>query len=230
MKTEDKITQVYQDAFKDFSAVAPASVQTGALNQLGRKSLLTLDPTRLNVFYMALLSGVIAWSILGTGSDELAVKNTEPNLLQTANSTNTADLINNDETTASFYEESNQEENDLTAKSNEGNKPKTSKNLTNVVKTNRITSAATNDGLASLTADELEPFITEELELVTEMNPQENAADAVIIETIKPSLKDEIEKAIMPVSLEGAKIQNPKEFLKHLYFDRNNKVTLTVIK
>jgi len=170
MKTEDKITQVYQDAFKDFSAVAPASVQTGALNQLGRKSLLTLDPTRLNVFYMALLSGVIAWSILGTGSDELAVKNTEPNLLQTANSTNTADLINNDETTASFYEESNQEENDLTAKSNEGNKPKTSKNLTNVVKTNRITSAATNDGLASLTADELEPFITEELELVTEMN------------------------------------------------------------
>tara|TARA_B100000768_G_scaffold182036_1_gene208683 strand:- start:10579 stop:11244 length:666 start_codon:yes stop_codon:yes gene_type:complete len=71
MKKEDNITELYKNAFNDYSVRAPASVYKKVQLELDRKSLLTIDPTRLNVFYMALMSGAVAWAILGNYSAEI---------------------------------------------------------------------------------------------------------------------------------------------------------------
>jgi len=60
MRKDDYITQLYQQTLKDYSAEAPKDMFSKVSKDIGRKSLLTIDPSRLNIFYLALLSGVAA--------------------------------------------------------------------------------------------------------------------------------------------------------------------------
>ncbi len=78
MNTQDKLTQLYADAFSDYTETPPQEVYSKVRKELNRKSLLTLDPTRLNVFYLALLSGVAALALVNLNTANTAETEVSP--------------------------------------------------------------------------------------------------------------------------------------------------------
>ena len=228
MKTQDKITQVYQNAFKDYAVEAPASLQAGALKQLGRNSLLTIDPSRFNVFYLALLSGAIAWAILGSTSEEL-VQESSSNQLEFEKVENS--YVSKKADKPSIYESENimlQEESGAESKLNleeDRNKYISSPEINNSKGTKSI------DLNRESTAE-----LRKSKHLFKEKNKSEpilEADNALIperIDPIKVDLESEILDLVDPVSLSGAKIQPVNSLMRQLKLDSDDEVTLSIYK
>ncbi|GEM_PF-1023945 len=228
MNTPDKITQVYQDAFRDLAVEAPASVQAGALKQLGRKSLLTIDPTRFNVFYMALISGALAWAIIGTNSNELVLNDTPEQIVvddvqKTENDGDFSALqsANTSETLQVSQEESIpvNDEKVMTATKVENRKlaNSTMDNISNAQSTHEFTSKK-EQFIESPKAKATHEAIAQTIESPKMITPIE--AD------LEPSLIDLVD----PVSLVGARVQSANSFIRQIKLDSDEKLKLAVIK
>ena len=213
MKKDDNITQLYKDAFSDFSVSAPESVYKKVQIDLGRMSLLTWDPTRLNVFYLALMSGLVALAILGVYPNETAEVNVTP------------DIISN---TASVLPDDPIQENELIATiqpSKELEKAEVVQSVLTEKAVNRmaITNITPEINLPIELVDELEEIlIVEEFEFVEELeNSLETIKDKTIAEETEVDVREKI-------SLSNSRVEPANEFMRLLSLDSDKKGALTI--
>ena len=213
MKKDDNITQLYKDAFSDFSVSAPESVYKKVQIDLGRMSLLTWDPTRLNVFYLALMSGLVALAILGVYPSETAEVNVTPNIIS-----NTASVLPDDPI----------QENELIATiqpSKELEKAEVVQSVLTEKAVNRmaITNITPEINLPIELVDELEEIlIVEEFEFVEELeNSLETIKDKTIAEETEVDVREKI-------SLSNSRVEPANEFMRLLSLDSDKKGALTI--
>ncbi|HCY46847.1 MAG TPA: hypothetical protein DHU89_09185 [Flavobacteriales bacterium] len=213
MKKDDNITQLYKDAFSDFSVSAPESVYKKVQIDLGRMSLLTWDPTRLNVFYLALMSGLVALAILGVYPNETAEVNVTPNIIS-----NTASVLPDDPI----------QENELIATiqpSKELEKAEVVQSVLTEKAVNRmaITNITPEINLPIELVDELEEIlIVEEFEFVEELeNSLETIKDKTIAEETEVDVREKI-------SLSNSRVEPANEFMRLLSLDSDKKGALTI--
>ena len=213
MKKEDNITQLYKDAFSDFSVSAPESVYKKVQLDLGRMSLLTWDPTRLNVFYLALMSGLVALAILGVYPTETAEVNVTP------------DIISN---TASVLPDDPIQENELISTI----QPSKELEKAEVVQPVLLEKALNRTAIINITSeiilpielvDELEEIlIAKEIEFVEELeNSSETIKDKTIAEETEVDVREKI-------SLSNSRVEPANEFMRLLSLDSDKKGALTI--
>jgi len=227
MNTQDKITEVYQNAFKDFAVEAPASVQAGALSQLGRKSLLTLDPARFNVFYMALISGAIAWAIIGTNSNDLAQENNS-SLPLIENAKSEISSISSLDKTANLALQSTK----ITSSLIEPEKIAVSSEVSSeipVYKFQKKTNLKSTKN--QLNEAETDAFVGSGLEDVATLEAViPNSDELEFLTPVQAELKESIDDItkLDPISLSGAKVQRPEDLIRQTKLDSDNEIKVTV--
>ncbi len=227
MKEENNITQLYQDAFKDFAVEAPASTYAKVQNQLGRKSLLTLDPTRLNVFYLALVSGIVAWAIIGNSPAPIADQpvNEEKEVASVILGEEANDLQE-----SIVYEEVETEKMETLALQEETSR--TCVNRSTVSGNSAMTEHETVDS-ESIAVVLPEETITTEMEAPTslELNEESELEDNKALDVIEVAEEMQKQEDDRPTtSVNGAKVESAEDFLRGLKFDRDNNAGITVRK
>ena len=176
-------------------------------------SLLTWDPTRLNVFYLALMSGLVALAILGVYPNETAEVNVTPNIIS-----NTASVLPDDPI----------QENELIATiqpSKELEKAEVVQSVLTEKAVNRmaITNITPEINLPIELVDELEEIlIVEEFEFVEELeNSLETIKDKTIAEETEVDVREKI-------SLSNSRVEPANEFMRLLSLDSDKKGALTI--
>ncbi|MFK7757474.1 MAG: hypothetical protein AB8B53_11140 [Flavobacteriales bacterium] len=244
MKNQDNITQLYQDAFNDFEVQAPAEVYTKVQNQLGRKSLLTLDPTRLNVFYLALLSGIVAWSILGNTSDAPLAEDfkekteTVSKVLAVQDQASTETTFLSDKTEEEFKAKPEEATGQVVLASES--------TLDQMAESNIVLSSVTNTPMEIQARVESEntglAIADENLEEKTaitgleEIIPEEKDAgisNNTLLNEVseeEPTVAEEVKRATAPTSVNGSTPESAKAFLDGLKLDRDNQKDLKLKK
>lgn len=213
MKKEDNITQLYKDAFSDFSVSAPESVYKKVQLDLGRVSLLTWDPTRLNVFYLALMSGLSALAILGVYPTETAEVNVTPNIISNTASVLTGDPIQENELISTIQPTKELEKAEVV-------QPVL---VEEAVNRTAITNITPEINLPIELVDELEEIlIAEEFEFVEELgNSSETIKDKTIDEETEVDVREKI-------SLSNSRVEPANEFMRLLSLDSDKKGALTI--
>lgn len=223
MKKEDNITQLYNHAFSDFSVSAPTSVYKKVQRDLKRKSLLTLDPTRLNVFYLVLLSGAVAWAILGNYSAETAELNRTPRVVSKVASVIQQEPTHKEELSSFTLtdEEAERVETVEPLLVNRGVKESSRSNL--LARTSSSQGVGGTTDLAKNVELGAEEVVVEELtqaEMLSDITEtiEENTIDEEVVEI---DLREKI-------TLNNTKVESANEFMRLLALDSDKKGALTI--
>ena len=223
MKKEDNITQLYKDAFSDFSVSAPQSVYKKVQRNLKRKSLLTLDPTRLNVFYLVLLSGAVAWAILGNYSTETADLNRTPKVVSKVASVIQQDPIHKEELSSFTLtdEEAERAETVEPLLVKRGVKESSRSNL--------LARTSSSQGIGGTTdlAENVE--LGAEEVMVEELTQAEMPSD--ITETLEENrINEEVVEIDLreKITLNNTRVESANEFMRLLALDSDKKAALTI--
>jgi hypothetical protein len=212
MKKEDNITQLYKDAFNDFSVSAPESVYKKVQLDIGRMSLLTLDPARLNVFYLALMSGLVALAILGSYPSETAEVNVTPDITPNTVSVLPHDPIQENDLNSTIQPLEELEKVEIF-------QPVLVETEVNRTSITNMTSEIIFPNELVVEVEELEKIIfAEETEFAEEL---ETSRDNSIAEEAEVDVREKI-------SLSNSRVEPAHEFMRLLSLDSDKKGALTI--
>lgn len=216
MKKEDNITELYKNAFNDYSVLAPASVYKKVQLEIDRKSLLTIDPTRLNVFYMALMSGAVAWAILGNYSAEITNASITPEINANTELFLQHNSIQDNEYNSAneFFEELEKAE---VVQPVLSEKSSTRESITNT------TSEITFPNELVGEPEGLEEIISgEQIEFVEDV---EISSETIDDKTIAEDKEEDVREKM---SLSNSRVESASEFMRLLSLDSDKKGSLTI--
>ncbi|MFB0960636.1 MAG: hypothetical protein QMB20_05500 [Flavobacteriales bacterium] len=216
MKKEDNITQLYKDAFSDFSVSAPESVYKKVQLDIGRMSLLTLDPARLNVFYLALMSGLVALAILGSYPSETAEVNVTPDITPNTVSVLPHDPIQENDLNSTIQPLEELEKVEIF-------QPVLVETEVNRTSITNMTSEIIFPNELVVEVEELEKIIfAEETEFAEELEiSSETSRDNSIAEEAEVDVREKI-------SLSNSRVEPAHEFMRLLSLDSDKKGALTI--
>ncbi|MEJ6681171.1 MAG: hypothetical protein QNL21_03655 [Flavobacteriales bacterium] len=216
MKKEDNITELYKNAFNDYSVLAPASVYKKVQLELDRKSLLTIDPTRLNVFYMALMSGAVAWAILGNYSAEITNASITPEI-----NANTELVLQHNSIQDNEYNSANEFFEEL-EKAEVVQPVLSEKSSTRESITNTTSEIMFPNELAGKLEGLEEIIFGEQIEFVEDV---EISSETIDDKTIAEDKEEDVREKI---SLSNSRVESASEFMRLLSLDSDKKGSLTI--
>ena len=216
MKKEDNITELYKNAFNDYSVLAPASVYKKVQLELDRKSLLTIDPARLNVFYMALMSGAVAWAILGNYSAEITNASITPEI-----NANTELVLQHNSNQDNEYNSANEFFEEL-EKAEVVQPVLSEKSSTRESITNTTSEIMFPNELAGKLEGLEEIIFGEQIEFVEDV---EISSETIDDKTIAEDKEEDVREKI---SLSNSRVESASEFMRLLSLDSDKKGSLTI--